>query len=130
MFTLFFFFFQAEDGIRDDLVTGVQTCALPIYNRVITNSAYTILGRRKWGRCRKKIWVDVGGGAATAKIGQYKKGALPQRKLGRRKWGRYGSESWAGEGGGAATDKTGQEKGGGLGRRRRGRGRGGGWWPL
>ena len=26
-----FFFFQAEDGIRDRLVTGVQTCALPIY---------------------------------------------------------------------------------------------------
>src|SRR5258708_26350834 len=25
-----FVFFQAEDGIRDDLVTGVQTCALPI----------------------------------------------------------------------------------------------------
>src|SRR5687767_15556008 len=29
--TSFFFFFQAEDGIRDKLVTGVQTCALPIY---------------------------------------------------------------------------------------------------
>src|SRR5687767_2685475 len=28
---IFFFFFQAEDGIRDKLVTGVQTCALPIY---------------------------------------------------------------------------------------------------
>src|SRR5258708_16051966 len=28
------FFFQAEDGIRDDLVTGVQTCALPIWRRV------------------------------------------------------------------------------------------------
>src|SRR5256885_6207821 len=27
---LFFFFFQAEDGIRDYKVTGVQTCALPI----------------------------------------------------------------------------------------------------
>src|SRR5438067_8777261 len=27
----FFFFFQAEDGIRDRNVTGVQTCALPIY---------------------------------------------------------------------------------------------------
>src|SRR5205823_9932070 len=27
---VFFFFFQAEDGIRDKLVTGVQTCALPI----------------------------------------------------------------------------------------------------
>src|SRR5690606_40743549 len=26
------FFFQAEDGIRDFHVTGVQTCALPIYN--------------------------------------------------------------------------------------------------
>src|SRR5437867_11533813 len=26
-----FFFFQAEDGIRDRTVTGVQTCALPIY---------------------------------------------------------------------------------------------------
>src|SRR3989449_4496960 len=29
-FSLFFFFFQAEDGIRDVAVTGVQTCALPI----------------------------------------------------------------------------------------------------
>src|SRR2546421_5742031 len=29
----FFFFFQAEDGIRDLIVTGVQTCALPIYKR-------------------------------------------------------------------------------------------------
>src|SRR5690606_40575929 len=28
---IFFFFFQAEDGIRDFHVTGVQTCALPIY---------------------------------------------------------------------------------------------------
>src|SRR3989441_7104265 len=28
-----FFFFQAEDGIRDKLVTGVQTCALPICSR-------------------------------------------------------------------------------------------------
>src|SRR5690606_39335099 len=29
--SLFFFFFQAEDGIRDFHVTGVQTCALPIF---------------------------------------------------------------------------------------------------
>src|SRR5260370_30204770 len=27
---MYFFFFQAEDGIRDSSVTGVQTCALPI----------------------------------------------------------------------------------------------------
>src|SRR5256885_4536400 len=31
-FFCFFFFFQAEDGIRDYKVTGVQTCALPIYS--------------------------------------------------------------------------------------------------
>src|SRR5260370_14772333 len=30
MFLSLFFFFQAEDGIRDSSVTGVQTCALPI----------------------------------------------------------------------------------------------------
>src|SRR5687768_533129 len=31
LFYFCFFFFQAEDGIRDVAVTGVQTCALPIY---------------------------------------------------------------------------------------------------
>src|SRR5687768_16096672 len=30
VYRCFFFFFQAEDGIRDVAVTGVQTCALPI----------------------------------------------------------------------------------------------------
>src|SRR5438093_7240991 len=30
-YLFFFFFFQAEDGIRDWSVTGVQTCALPIF---------------------------------------------------------------------------------------------------
>src|SRR5712675_3071425 len=30
VYCYFFFFFQAEDGIRDVAVTGVQTCALPI----------------------------------------------------------------------------------------------------
>src|SRR5690606_39821650 len=34
-FVLLFFFFQAEDGIRDFHVTGVQTCALPIYLRAL-----------------------------------------------------------------------------------------------
>src|SRR5205807_7493995 len=33
---IFFFFFQAEDGIRDYKVTGVQTCALPIYHGIAT----------------------------------------------------------------------------------------------
>src|SRR5437870_6725853 len=33
----FFFFFQAEDGIRDGHVTGVQTCALPIFATLVVN---------------------------------------------------------------------------------------------
>src|SRR5687767_15664343 len=45
---LFFFFFQAEDGIRDKLVTGVQTCALPILVRdaegYVTENRYSMLG--------------------------------------------------------------------------------------
>src|SRR2546422_11643090 len=37
---VFFFFFQAEDGIRDVAVTGVQTCALPILTATrVANSA-------------------------------------------------------------------------------------------
>src|SRR6266404_9113593 len=36
---IFFFFFQAEDGIRDKLVTGVQTCALPISAATRNSSA-------------------------------------------------------------------------------------------
>src|SRR2546430_7536167 len=42
-----FFFFQAEDGIRDLTVTGVQTCALPICG-----------GRRQSGRIPGRISVD------------------------------------------------------------------------
>src|SRR2546430_9803630 len=34
-----FFFFQAEDGIRDLTVTGVQTCALPIFGHLAAPSA-------------------------------------------------------------------------------------------
>ena len=32
------FFFQAEDGIRDTSVTGVQTCALPILDKLVEES--------------------------------------------------------------------------------------------
>src|SRR5690606_40617435 len=37
-FSFFLFFFQAEDGIRDFHVTGVQTCALPISHAANWNS--------------------------------------------------------------------------------------------
>src|SRR5439155_19101121 len=37
---IFFFFFQAEDGIRDGHVTGVQTCALPIsFDGIVVTAA-------------------------------------------------------------------------------------------
>src|SRR5699024_11583357 len=39
------FFFQAEDGIRDRNVTGVQTCALPIL--ISTNGIFSA-GLKKW----------------------------------------------------------------------------------
>ena len=36
------FFFQAEDGIRDDDVTGVQTCALPIWTAIRGNESMAV----------------------------------------------------------------------------------------
>src|SRR5437762_9123932 len=41
MTLLWFFFFQAEDGIRDTSVTGVQTCALPIFRDLICSAPRT-----------------------------------------------------------------------------------------
>src|SRR5947207_561387 len=48
LFVIFFFFFQAEDGIRDHCVTGVQTCALPISElpgRFIVSSPFDLWRR-------------------------------------------------------------------------------------
>src|SRR6267143_5177650 len=39
---LMVFFFQAEDGIRGGTVTGVQTCALPIFSAPIRNSPRSV----------------------------------------------------------------------------------------
>src|SRR5256886_7508365 len=47
-----FFFFQAEDGIRDLTVTGVQTCALPIFKA-------TLRGRRMWQFLERLIGVAL-----------------------------------------------------------------------
>src|SRR2546427_11186639 len=44
---VFFFFFQAEDGIRDLTVTGVQTCALPI-SRSTSSWGISGAGSRVW----------------------------------------------------------------------------------
>src|SRR2546425_1317646 len=53
---VFFFFFQAEDGIRDKLVTGVQTCALTICWRAPPAAAAgrpQLGGVCTWGCCRR-----------------------------------------------------------------------------
>src|SRR5258708_2608903 len=44
-----YFFFQAEDGIRDDLVTGVQTCALPILIGFLHSTGDKTYGREQRG---------------------------------------------------------------------------------
>src|SRR5215510_9316601 len=46
----FFFFFQAEDGIRDGHVTGVQTCALPIFTAGVSADGKLVLAREGWVR--------------------------------------------------------------------------------
>src|SRR2546425_1342232 len=55
-----FFFFQAEDGIRDKLVTGVQTCALPIFG------IRTRAGRR--GRREVTAVETMAGTIATPRV--------------------------------------------------------------
>src|SRR5260221_440703 len=50
--SVFFFFFQAEDGIRDHCVTGVQTCALPIS----ASSVHDLGGKMVWVcSCQKML---------------------------------------------------------------------------
>src|SRR5699024_2548089 len=65
-FLIFSFFFQAEDGIRDRNVTGVQTCALPICARGCSTT--TGPGRRGRGRHGPVVpgRVRTGGGGHPA----------------------------------------------------------------
>src|SRR5260370_30983715 len=57
-----YFFFQAEDGIRDSSVTGVQTCALPIFSR--------------WG----EVLVRVPEGAVVGGIDAHARVVAPARE--------------------------------------------------
>src|SRR5438105_6928803 len=73
IFFIFFFFFQAEDGIRDPLVTGVQTCALPISGSILRHAArFGHLG--KSGRDSAVGW-SVGGWHSGAPRGNQVRGA-------------------------------------------------------
>src|SRR5258706_8848626 len=61
-----FFFFQAEDGIRDWSVTGVQTCALPISARLghalLAKQAYRrlLVGKKRMPETRRqRFWAEI-----------------------------------------------------------------------
>ena len=93
-----FFFFQAEDGIRDTSVTGVQTCALPIYEKWSVKKAGALLQRErgsiKSGALpQREMGIIKSGGAAAARIGKYKKrGRSEERRVGkecRSRWSPY-----------------------------------------
>src|SRR2546430_1930088 len=51
---LFFFFFQAEDGIRDLTVTGVQTCALPIASSLLRRAWRPVVALRRRADARTR----------------------------------------------------------------------------
>ena len=60
----FFFFFQAEDGIRDWSVTGVQTCALPIYIIILGSTGFysgkkTEVAKSKHRICMEKCVLQL-----------------------------------------------------------------------
>src|SRR5690606_40664696 len=84
------FFFQAEDGIRDFHVTGVQTCALPICDagavgRELIGRDFEVVG---CGLVGKHAAGEVEGGAVTGT----EKAALPIRGEARSEERRVGKE--------------------------------------
>src|SRR5258708_13595878 len=76
----FCFFFQAEDGIRDDLVTGVQTCALPISLQVTCLRGHHLVDQRS-PDLRRSLAVAAVGPFAVATVGS---GQTERRTLGAR----------------------------------------------
>src|SRR5690606_9108078 len=56
------FFFQAEDGIRDFHVTGVQTCALPIWRGAAGADQEDIVEELEMGICDGRVVIVTGAG--------------------------------------------------------------------
>src|SRR5690606_40520715 len=88
------FFFQAEDGIRDFHVTGVQTCALPIYARGPLALALARAGVRArdhrggaeaWRRARSRPAdrARPGADAATRDLVDARAGRSEERRVGK-----------------------------------------------
>src|SRR5207248_8338466 len=103
-FVFFFFFFQAEDGIRDRTVTGVQTCALPIsdtasaacraamttfllFGRITTCDAAVLSMEIPTFRERQQI--DVNGDAGT-----HERQRSEERRVGKEGRARWGEEQY------------------------------------
>src|SRR6266705_4135066 len=92
-----FFFFQAEDGIRYRTLTGVQTCALPIYSAICCTTLFSSLFL-----CRQSsVIFFVGGRSEERRVGKecrsrwwphhLKKKENDNRSVGRRRC--YGAHS-------------------------------------
>src|SRR3712207_9341397 len=72
MCLFYFFFFQAEDGIRDIGVTGVQTCALPIFSPVtyaLEGSRAALLEGAGAAQLWEQIWPLIVMGAIFVPLG-------------------------------------------------------------
>src|SRR5437868_14975880 len=91
---MLYFFFQAEDGIRDRNVTGVQTCALPIFG-----------GGTKQHQCQRqrRVWRRFGGGSE-----QYQREGQWWGWRRRSEERRVGKECRSGWGGGRVKKREGQ----------------------
>src|SRR2546429_6742888 len=94
------FFFQAEDGIRDVAVTGVQTCALPIYgqadvqfNAAAAFSNFTIRGNSFGGGITQAVTgASYSNVAVTGNAGSRPSARSEERRVGkecRSRWSPY-----------------------------------------
>src|SRR3989475_12321106 len=69
-----FFFFQAEDGIRDLTVTGVQTCALPIWRHDLWVISDEVYGQIRYDGSRDSIAALPGMAERTVIVDGFSKG--------------------------------------------------------
>src|SRR3989449_9583458 len=99
---MLFFFFQAEDGIRDVAVTGVQTCALPISGKILRRARRRAARRfrspRRWVsqlEWRRILWCRIslrpqklfwGSWKGAAKRALAAKGGHQNPRVPRRRW--------------------------------------------
>src|SRR5437762_11350965 len=92
VFVLFFFFFQAEDGIRDTSVTGVQTCALPILARGETREHLGGIVAEPGGQVRLHAGAKEGEPEHRRKVFRADGDRASRHELGRSEERRVGKE--------------------------------------